>query len=98
MTHTPGPWNSRLLGKGAEAPLPPAVIEGRSYVVAYAATVFGEWKHVALVRNEADVSLIAAAPELLEALEYAVSGNAGHVSDHFIEQACVAIAKAKGEA
>jgi DNA repair exonuclease SbcCD ATPase subunit len=34
---------------------------------------------------------------LKAALEYAVSGDAGHVSDHFIEQARVAITKVTGE-
>lgn len=55
--------------------------------------------------SEADIGLIAAAPELLEALEYAVNiyGRFGAVVNEpyhpgeWIEQANAAIAKARGE-
>ena len=45
--------------------------------------------------NENDVRLIAAAPELLEALEWAVDNP--HDDAYWISQARAAIAKAKGD-
>ena len=92
--HTPGPWKANFVISGA------AYIFGgdRNF-----ARVFNEWQDEA--NREANARLIAAAPELLEALESiaefwnrdqnekAMIGACWHA----IETAEAAIAKAKGE-
>lgn len=85
MTHTPGPW----IRKKPEEYGPPSAdwIEGDGRTVAYA-------------YREADSRLIAAAPDLLEALEEISSRwtPAGSIfTNPSIERARAAIAKARGE-
>lgn len=94
MSHTPGPWSmSWELQDYNEF--------WALYVEAGPATifVFGNRDEVS-PREEnramADARLIAAAPDLLEALEAALSSQ--RASDGWREQARAALAKARGEA
>ena len=88
--HTPGPWifEERVAGFDILAP------ESVYYVAEYLGVDCG------VIDNIADAYLIAAAPELLEALELVVSFvDAGEGTWTVEEQqkARAAIAKAKGE-
>ena len=79
--HTPGPWTYEQISNNAYV-----IDENGSAVMLY--------------RNpddemKANASLIAAAPELLEALEWAVDNP--HDDAYWISQARAAIRKAKGE-
>lgn len=94
--HTPGPWHRNI---------PPA----RKYCVVFS----GRNTHVAAVKSdgltdseiEANCNLIAAAPDLLEALDYALSALAhcradkgyGSMQSRAANLAANAIAKARGE-
>ena len=96
--HTPGPWDIE------KCPEAQAVTDGRDWpwLVTYND---GEYEgHLALVQTqnaEANARLIAAAPDLLEALEgiAALLEQLGFVSDASLTvgAARAAIAKAKGE-
>ena len=79
--HTPGPWTYEQISNNAYV-----IDENGSAVMLY--------------RNpddemKANARLIAAAPELLEALEWAVDNP--HDDAYWISQARAAIAKAKGK-
>ena len=87
--HTPGPWEIR---EGAEEVYGTAIYEVGAH----------DLHPLAAVQNEADARLIAAAPNLLEALESAhgiLQMNLGDTDPH-VRSACdlmwAAIAKAKG--
>lgn len=84
---TPGPW--RVVQRRAGGPLH-VMSEYGQYVMD------GSNQRESRIRNPADASLIAAAPDLLEALEYIIRG----VPDTWegVQRARAAIAKAKGEA
>ena len=86
-THTPGPWTFTPVSNDFRRVLSPNINEG------------GNW-HVAMVQStDADARLIAAAPELLEALK-ACLPLAEHTSpfDLAVIMARRAIAKAEGGA
>lgn len=85
--HTPGPWTFK--GRTVRGPHPRDP-EGRTRIVVNAIWDRGTYVGEA----EANARLIAAAPELLEALEIALdcAGDAW-----WAEKAEAAIAKAKGE-
>ena len=87
--HTPGPWEFRDNGFGEEE----LVSAGTGQLVAFAAWTGGSGCELR-IDNPWDKSLIAAAPELLEALEYLVGLGGGDCLDI----ARAAIAKAKGGA
>ena len=84
--HTPGPWHYQP-GRNSRPPYVIRGSEGGFVVVGMTAD-----------RQEADAALIAAAPELLEALEGMVAEFGIHCdSNSPLGAACAAIAKAKGE-
>lgn len=64
-THTPGPWEL-----GQNFSYETALVSSNGETVAYAAWDGGSGCHLE-IKNPADAALIAAAPELLEALEAA---------------------------
>jgi hypothetical protein len=83
--HTPGPWH---LTPGS------ARRDGKASITDQ------NWERVALVEDatETDARLIAAAPELLEALQYIVGWNPDDWSAETArDRARAAIAKAEGE-
>lgn len=93
--HTPGPW---VIGRSGH---------GRPYQVETAGglciTKWGGISRPASAEGEANARLIAAAPELLAALDdlliaYCDPGNQGSDHDEKVEAARAAIAKARGTA
>ena len=90
--HTPGPWKANFAISGS------VYIFGgdRNFVC-----VFNEWRDEA--NQEANANLIAAAPDLLEALEELLSMCQRQEDFHddgdgrMFERASAAIAKARGE-
>jgi len=87
--HTPGPWNYRYGGMSVYPEANADVDIARVY----------QYRPMSAEENEANARLIAAAPELLEALEEFVH----HVEFQWhpdvatLKQAIAAIKKAKGE-
>ena len=90
--HTPGPWKANF------------AISGSVYIFGgdrNFACVFDEWRDEA--NQEANANLIAAAPDLLEALEELLSMCQRQEDFHddddgcMFERASAAIAKARGE-
>lgn len=92
--HTPGPW---------------AIVEDRSpsslEVFGGGAAIAELWRRADVVKEKADARLIAAAPDLLEALQMGVSETLDYIqrnhlsgaeNNHWIAQAKAAIAKATG--
>ena len=82
--HTPGPWETSVLSDGTQWQV---CEEGA-----------GDW--IADCKNADDALLIAAAPELLAALEWACAG-VEYMETEYSEQltaARAAIARAKGQA
>ena len=107
--HTPGPWklepyDSCLAGDDFQWGgiwAGPVMLDGINYGQPAYATI----KPETLERMEADARLIAAAPDLLEALEDLIllaqavmHENGGYMVDDELSDARAAIAKAKGEA
>ena len=98
--HTPGPWTPI-----EQVTREPGEVRTWWEVHAFASNGIGS-KHVAHIPSEADARLIAAAPDLLAALEDLVGycdncGGTGMVGDNpcrWCSPARAAIAKAKGEA
>jgi hypothetical protein len=89
---TPGPWAAEDVSRGAanERPWVGRLVEGR-----YAALASGETQVEAI----ANARLIAAAPDLYEALAAFVAGaDAGYVSVEVDQAARAALAKATGNA
>lgn len=95
--HTPGPW--RINSRGSQVG-PRSEEDDQSFgmiiPVAYLEEV--DWPDA----HEANARLIAAAPDLLEALDalliaYCDPGNQGGDHDEKVEAARAAIAKAKGQ-
>ena len=85
-THTPGPWVNDGLN-GSER------IDINAESGFYIAEVIGS-----MTAQEANAHLIAAAPDLLEALETLVKQAEGHKAvGAYWDEARAAIAKAKGE-
>ena len=87
--HTPGPWtvrDERQIAPNQRGAYPFYIDEGPAH-------------RIAGVRFEADARLIAAAPDLLAALEEAVPAMTvpGYDSEEAIDLARDAIAKARGE-
>lgn len=87
--HTPGPWIARKV-EGAGWP------GQRGYAIDFNED---QEQVVDFVYEEADALLIAAAPELLEALEYVLSVTifAGNDGEDAEKKARSAIARARGE-
>jgi len=93
--HTPGPWEHTgqgyIVGK-----------EDNGYGLGYV-DVCSVYLRAVRGRTNANARLIAAAPDLLEALDallyaYQDQGNTGSTHDDKVLQARAAIAKARGEA
>ena len=91
--HTPGPWeveNSKDEHNGVEFPQGYNIVsEDGQYIVGDAGILEGEI-------DEANARLIAAAPELLEALRFVLTAHGEQLHDAFA-MANAAIAKATGE-
>lgn len=87
--HTPGPWRvwMKPAGRGT---VPFVQAEGDSEAIAQ---VFGGER--SSEAREANANLIAAAPELLEALKN-IENDDGHVPAPIWDLVCIAIAKAEG--
>lgn len=90
--HTPGPWHRNIRAKGKY----PTVFAGRSTHIATACQMEES------SQTEANIDLIAAAPELLSALEYMVEAFNVEEPDSLvafmtIEKARAVIAKATGQ-
>lgn len=90
--HTPGPW---VALKAEQA------VHEQDYYIASERGVVGYWKggkswhdDDKWVLTEADARLIAAAPELLEALQAVIDYGSMTGADWVVEQARAAIAKA----
>jgi hypothetical protein len=93
VKHTPGPWLAIEEGGAAE----PAIISGDEIYIASAHVGMKDWDSV----TWANARLIAAAPDLLEALELwraKVSGPGAVSMQTLLHMTDAAIAKAKGEA
>ena len=87
--HTPGPWIVDALGYGYDISAP----EARCLI-----TTSSDPKMVwGAIAREADARLIAAAPELLEALESLLAQVEQYGHKPECDAARAAIAKAKGE-
>lgn len=88
--HTPGPWSRNISADGKY----PTIFAGRNQHVAVAS----QQKDPA--ETEANISLIAAAPELLEACAQALAAMElnGHAAEYTPGLLRAAIAKARGEA
>jgi len=83
--HTPGPWQYG---------------EGNDFYIERVGTAADDSATLAIVYTEADARLIAAAPELLEALECMTEAVDGYLHDPFkaeVAAARAAIALARGD-
>ena len=83
MTHTPGPWVAITKGMDAKVECP----DGRSFLIGD--IIYHE-------DNKANARLIAAAPELLDALKM-IANQRGMFSHQLATMAKEAIAKAEAE-
>lgn len=94
MMHTPGPW--RLEKDGDTINIRQDI---DSFTTTTLATVWGLFKHCEMY--EANAHLIAAAPEMLEALTLAkimIESHAKHLRNGSgYQKICAAIKKARGE-
>ena len=104
MNHTPGPWKSHCLD--SISLFPQHVVAENGAIVARCIPTSGQvvW-NVSNQEAEANARLIAAAPELLEALEQTIEslaywfprwGDPKGANSQMMKQAHAAIAKAKG--
>ena len=82
-TYKPGPWNAKITESGTMAIF-------NTDGIWIAQTLRRQWK----TEDAANANLIAAAPELLEALEKLLAATSGH--QEFRDAAYAAINKAKG--
>ena len=102
VVHTPGPWFAHLNGDGSFC-----IKSGRDYDASPTLASRNKWKSNA-AESEANAGLIAAAPDLLEALEESLALNVNwsetaeddhlrHLSEYkrVIEQAKEAIRRAR---
>lgn len=104
--HTPGPWLARRMYRGFSEKYTPYVSAGDTSKVLCFMNISGAYGGFSgQEQAEADARLIAAAPELLEALEEItrqhrnVRAAEGYPTDsNSIIAAMAAIAKARGEA
>ena len=90
MTHTPGPWEARKVIGGTVAIFDVCDPNGRDIVTVYGGGV--DLKSV-----PANARLIAAAPEMLEALKYVLTAHGEQLHDAF-GMARYVIKKAEGRA
>ena len=102
--HTPGPWEAEVIhGKNGYGFQVQGAYTATSAVIIADAPLFftsiPKGPHATYDGQMANATLIAAAPELLAALEFcadALNTEAGGLYKAHIEQARAAIAKAKG--
>lgn len=93
MSHTPGPWKSEAICNSTGSTL----YHVHSFVESAGGTICGSWNG----SNEDDMLLIAAAPEMYEALQKLVAAQKYHDEQTHSEGICMAVAalaKARGEA
>ncbi len=96
VKHTPGPWAIEYRTDG-QFTYSPRIYAGPA-VIHYTAGYHTEEQDATFkARAEANARLIAAAPELLEALQWIVSQPQGYMYLEVREKAAAALAKATGE-
>ena len=83
MSHTPGPWEAMPMPQGSSGM---RIFAGNQYLA-----FVGDTDHIS--PSEANAALIAAAPDMLDALEYWMDVGDDHKA---IDKARAAIAKARG--
>lgn len=94
--HTPGPWKIKSNGNG----LTPSIVTDDEFAATWE---IARIKDVPAGAYKANASLIASAPDLLQALEHILKsaewqgGVTYKIKDGDLEKARVAIAKAKGK-
>lgn len=94
-THTAGPWTAKATSIDDVVEIRDG--EGRQLASVYAVE-YTKLRPVTVEETAANARLIAAAPEMLEALDFAVDAlYANHASDSAIAYVVDAIRKAKGE-
>jgi hypothetical protein len=98
MPHTPGPWHRNIRKDGKY----PTVYAGRNKHVASASAIYDDKGQFDGAEVEANIDLIAAAPDLLAACEAALSllnniGKGNWAQTPAGDALRAAIAKAKGE-
>lgn len=103
--HTPGPWGIEWSDCGGAFPcdssnsdggwIGPLRDDGKTARIVCRVDTCTEYSEEARAQKVANASLIAAAPELLEALEYAERNY--DLGVHGSEKAIAAIAKARGQ-
>lgn len=95
--HTQGPWNSRRQYLGGEGKFTPYVSQGDSAKVLCFMNLSGAYNgYYGQDQAEADAKLIAAAPDLIVALEQIVANAEMYHALTIREIAADAIAKARG--
>jgi len=90
--HTPGPWAVRTIDQS----LATVETQDGEYNICTAAQLRGDDWQTEHAERKANARLIAAAPELLEALQFVMTASGEQLGTAF-EQAQAAIAKATGE-
>lgn len=96
VKHTPGPWAIEYRTED-QFTYSPRISVGPAFLH-YSAGYHTEKQDATFkARAEANARLIAAAPELLEALQWIVSQPRGHMYLEVREKAAAALAKATGE-
>lgn len=89
--HTPGPWTNR--GRIPQPGLPHSTVAAKTLIARVYSEAFGD-----IEQEEANARLMAAAPELLEALENLLRYlETDDMRDLDMNKARAAIAKATGE-
>jgi hypothetical protein len=104
MKHTPGPWSAlpeKLLDGRHIGGRSPQVVRNGQSIAKVMRSLDARIKDGASAEAEANARLIAAAPELFEALMYIVNdaepGEDARLTTAGYNLACAAIAKASGE-
>jgi hypothetical protein len=103
MSHTPGPWETQYRGNGESEVLANGADRDDVACICYVAGGLG-MSIEEIIESEANAKLIAAAPELLDALKQAVRAlneiarfTVGYSDSYAIAMQCDhAIAKAEG--
>ena len=95
LNHTPGPWNIASVENSTGRIKHLVPIDGKC--LSLLTVVENDQAVFAAVYNDSDARLIAAAPDLLEALQFVMTAHGEQLTTAF-EQAQKAIAKATGEA
>ena len=81
-THTPGPWETADSGTVAHKPGWRTVVQSPTRLIAFTGTPLPIQNHLWVKEDEANARLIAAAPDLLKACEYAIGCAEGRIRDY----------------